>query len=175
MISLLAIPIFLLPVNFATMAGSTVATTTIEPAALTQEVTLVKTVNKYGMDVSLERMIKETFGKDGDLMVAVTIAESHMYGNTAVNYNCEYKRDDGTKYSTSCKKADRHLAWSVDCGLLQINQRGQKCDEEMFDPVKNIERGKEIYDEQGIRAWSAWNNGSYKQYLDFASEYRLAE
>ena len=106
-------------------------------------------------------------------MVAVTIAESLMYGSTAINYNCEYTRQDGTKYSTSCKREDRHLTWSVDCGLLQINQRGQRCDEDMFDPIKNIQKGKEIYDSQGLNAWSAYKNGSYRKYLDFASEYRV--
>jgi hypothetical protein len=175
MLSFLAVPIATLLFVMPGMAGSTVATTTIEPAILTQEVELVKTVNKYGLDTKLEKMIKDIFGEDGDTMVAVTIAESLMYGNTAVNYNCEYTRKDGTKYSTSCRKGDQHLAWSVDCGLLQINQRGQVCDDEMFDPVKNINRGKEIYDSQGLGAWSAWKNGSYKKYIDFASEYRTVK
>ena len=135
----------------------------------------VKTVNKYGLDIQLEDRIKDVFGTDGEVMVAVAIAESVMYQGNAINYNCEYTRDDGTKYSTSCKKEDRHLAWSVDCGLLQINQRGQVCDEEMFDDEKNIERGKEIYDRQGLGAWSAWKNGSFKKYLDYATEYRVVD
>lgn len=144
-------------------------------ATSTQKEIIVKTVNKYGLDVSLEKKIKETFGKDGETMVAVAIAESVMYQGNAINYNCEYTRADGTKYSTSCKREDRHLAWSVDCGLLQINQRGQKCDEEMFDNEKNIARGKEIYDSQGLGAWSAWKNGSFEKYLDYATKYSVVE
>lgn len=142
-----------------------------EIATTTPIVEIVNTSNKYGLDVRYEKMIKDAFGKDGELMVAVAIAESTQYNTNAINYNCEYTRADGSKYSTSCKKEDRKNAWSVDCGILQINQRGQTCDEEMFDPEKNIAKGVEIYKSQGLRAWSAYNNGSYKKYLDFAAKY----
>lgn len=132
-------------------------------------------LNKYGLSSELEKLIKETFGKDGNTMIAVSVAESMMYQDKAMNYNCEYVRENGTKYSTSCKKKDRHLAWSVDCGIFQINTRGQICPEYLFNEKANIKKAKEIYDQQGLRAWVAWKNGSYKKYLDFASEYSVVE
>ena len=61
-------------------------------------------------------------------------------------------------------------------GLLQINmidgmgperraQFGIKSDQDLFDPLTNLRAAKQIYDQQGIGAWGAYTNGSYKKYL----------
>lgn len=123
-----------------------------------------KKVNKYGMDMELENRIKETFGKDGDIMVAVALAESEGRVEDAVGYNCW----SGGR-SVPCPKDERENAWSVDCGLFQINTRGNVCPEHLFDAEKNLERARQIYKEQGIGAWWAYKNGSYKKYLDYDS------
>ena len=61
-------------------------------------------------------------------------------------------------------------------GLLQINmidgmgperrrQFGIDSDDQLFDPITNFRAAKQIYDSQGINAWGAYTNGSYKKYL----------
>ena len=58
-------------------------------------------------------------------------------------------------------------------GLFQINmlgdlgperraQFGLKSNEELYDPVTNIRAAKKIYDTQGLGAWGAYTNQSYK-------------
>jgi hypothetical protein len=61
-------------------------------------------------------------------------------------------------------------------GLLQINMLGGmgperrkwfglNNDDQLFDPATNFKAAKQIYDTQGIGAWGAYTNGSYKKYL----------
>ena len=58
-------------------------------------------------------------------------------------------------------------------GLFQINmlgdlgperraQFGLRSNEELYDPVTNIRAAKKIYDTQGLEAWGAYTNQSYK-------------
>ena len=58
-------------------------------------------------------------------------------------------------------------------GLFQINmlgdlgperraQFGLRSNEELYDPVTNIRAAKKIYDTQGLGAWGAYTNQSYK-------------
>lgn len=58
---------------------------------------------------------------------------------------------------------------SNDAGLFQINsihvKSGLIGNEERFDPKKNIEAAYAIYKGSGWKAWSAYNNQSYKKYL----------
>ena len=69
---------------------------------------------------TVEQHIQRIFGTQARVATAVLKAESGMKLN-AKNYNCFYYRNDGSKYSTSCKKDDKSKAWSVDCGFAQIN------------------------------------------------------
>ena len=60
-------------------------------------------------------------------------------------------------------------------GLLQINMKDDKdrlldvfdikSEEELYDPIINVIAAKRLYDEQGLNAWGAYKNGSYKQFL----------
>ena len=61
-------------------------------------------------------------------------------------------------------------------GLAQINmyggleaerlkQFGLKSKEQLFDPATNLRAAKQIYDQQGLGAWGAYTNGSYKKFL----------
>ena len=117
-------------------------------------------------DKPVEQIVEHYFGEDSKLMTAVFMAESHL-NPVAINWNCTYLNDKGKTYSTSCKKSDRIRAWSVDCGVAQINVRGKECPKILFDPVENLRIAKvEKYDKQGLKAWSVYNNGSYLRYLD---------
>jgi hypothetical protein len=66
-------------------------------------------------------------------------------------------------------------------GLMQINMLGQmgadrraqfglSSNEELFDPVTNFAAAKTIYDSQGLGAWGAYTNGSYKDYMPTATQ-----
>tara|TARA_Y100000589_G_scaffold119364_1_gene113648 strand:- start:4742 stop:5656 length:915 start_codon:yes stop_codon:yes gene_type:complete len=61
-------------------------------------------------------------------------------------------------------------------GLMQINMLGAmgperraafnlQSNEELFDPVTNFKAAKDIYDSQGLNAWSVHRSGAYKQFL----------
>ena len=61
-------------------------------------------------------------------------------------------------------------------GLMQINMLGAmgperraafklQSNEELFDPVTNFKAAKDIYDSQGLDAWSVHRSGAYKQFL----------
>jgi hypothetical protein len=54
-------------------------------------------------------------------------------------------------------------------GLWQINinptLRRPYSEAELLDPVRNAQVAREIYNQQGLRAWSTYLNNSYRQYL----------
>lgn len=92
---------------------------------------------------SIEEKIAETFPENPALMIAVAKAESGL-----------------DKMATN-----RNKNGSRDIGLMMINSVHGYDDIEMFDVDKNLKAAREIYDKQGITAWAAFNNGSYKQFL----------
>ena len=60
-------------------------------------------------------------------------------------------------------------------GLLQLNMKDDKdrlldvfdieSEEELYDPIINVIAAKRLYDEQGLGAWGAYTDNSYKQFL----------
>ena len=54
---------------------------------------------------------------------------------------------------------------SNDKGLFQINSIHGFSDAERLDPIRNIEIAFKIWQSQGYRAWSAYNNGSYLKFI----------
>ena len=60
-------------------------------------------------------------------------------------------------------------------GLFQLNMKDDrdrllnvfdiKSEEELYDPIINVIAAKRLYDEQGLNAWSAYKNGTYKDFL----------
>ena len=106
-----------------------------------------------------EDYIKEIFGDKAKIATAVLMHESNMKLN-AINYNCRY---DGK--SKSCKKGDEAKAWSVDCGIAQVNVRGQICPKHLFTLEGNMKAVERIYKEQGLNAWVSYKTGRYKQFL----------
>lgn len=93
------------------------------------------------------------------------MAESRL-NPKAKNWNCWYTDETGKKYSTNCRVEDRHKAWSVDCGVAQINTKGKECPPELYDPIHNLSVASEKLETQGLRAWSVYNNGIYKRFLE---------
>lgn len=88
-------------------------------------------------------LIAEAFPENPEIMIAIAKAESGM-NPKAVNYNRN---------------------GSIDTGLFQVNSVHGYDGLSLFDPKKNIEAAREIYDRQGITAWSSFNNRSYQKFL----------
>ncbi len=88
-------------------------------------------------------LIAEAFPENPEIMIAIAKAESGM-NPKAVNYNRN---------------------GSIDTGLFQVNSVHGYDGLSLFDPKKNIGAAREIYDKQGIQAWTSFNNGSYKKFL----------
>ena len=93
------------------------------------------------------------------IMAAVAMAESA--GDPMI---------DTVKSGTDPKKESE---FSI--GLLQLNMKDDRdrllnvfdieSEEELYDPIINVIAAKRLYDEQGLYAWSAYKNNSYKQFL----------
>lgn len=116
----------------------------------------------------IEDKIKEYFPRSWKTVIAIAHAESNMKP-TAINHNCFYKgsvvfteRVKGS-ISTFCKDGHEKYAWSVDCGILQVNVKGQTCPEWTLD--EHLEIASELSKRQGLEAWVAYKNGAYKKYL----------
>lgn len=103
--------------------------------------------------------IEDIFGDKATIAKAVILHESQNKLD-AVNYNCVY----GGK-STSCRKGDEARAWSVDCGIGQINVRAKSCPEELLTLEGNMDAIEKIYKTQGLNAWVSYKTGRYKRYL----------
>ncbi len=129
-----------------------------------QDVSISETINR-SKNPTVTALILGVFGFDelGKDMNAVFTAESGL-DPLAKNWNCEYW-ENGKKISTSCKPEDREKAWSVDCGIAQLNFAGTECPKESLDPVWNVQMARAKYERQGKRAWVASWNDNYKKYL----------
>lgn len=150
-----------------------------DPVQVTVTTAVTATTSEKDVIVS---KIRAYFPKNADTMVAIAKAESRL-DHTAKGYNCYYNKTiynkDGTVkteagtvvyeswnknvYSTHCKVPHRKYAYSVDCGVLQKNYKGQQCPEMDLDDHLQVVRDLSLV--QGLEAWSAYNNGSYKKYL----------
>ena len=109
--------------------------------------------------LTLEQHLEQIFGDNSEVAIAVLKHESGL-NLKAKNWNCRYNGK-----STFCKKEDRHLAWSVDCGIAQVNIRGQICPKELMTLEGNMKAVEKIYKIQGLNAWVSYKSGSYKKFL----------
>lgn len=67
---------------------------------------------------------------------------------TAMNWNCKYNGR-----STSCAYKDRDNAFSVDCGVAQINTPGKYCPGNLMDYKENIKRAYQMFKKRGWQPW----------------------
>jgi hypothetical protein len=109
---------------------------------------------------TFEQEISRIFKDKSNIALAVFEHESNGGDIDAKNYNCRY---DGK--STFCKKGDKLKAWSVDCGIAQVNVKGQVCPPELLTKEGSIPYIEKIYKEQGLNAWVSYKNGAYKKFL----------
>ena len=125
---------------------------------------LTNSINK-SKDPKIASIILGYFGFDevGEDFVAIFTAESGL-NPKAMNWNCEYQ-ENGKLISRKCDEGDEGRAWSVDCGVAQLNFAGNKCPDEAFDPMWNIRMAKVKYLRQGKNAWVASWDDNYKRFL----------
>lgn len=103
-------------------------------------------------------LIKEMFPEDKEIAVAIAKAESRL-NPKAKGYNCRYNG-----ISQSCKAGDQGKAWSVDCGIMQINTLGQDCPEELMEVKHNLKVAK-IKDEGGWKRWWTYRTNKHLAFL----------
>lgn len=109
--------------------------------------------------ITLEQHIQQIFGSKAKVALAVLKHESNLKLNS-INYNCRYNGR-----STFCRKGDEYKAWSVDCGVAQINTKGQICPKELLTLEGNMKALEKIYKEQGLNAFVSYKTGAYKKFL----------
>jgi hypothetical protein len=104
----------------------------------------------------IENEVKSVFGNDAKVALAIFKTESGL-NPRAMNWNCRYNG-----VSQQCKPEDRNNAWSVDCGIAQINVPGKACPEELFDYKNNIHVARsDLFDRRGFQPWVTFNEGYY--------------
>jgi len=115
---------------------------------------------------NLEETVNRLFGEDAKTALAIFKGESGLRAD-AMGWNCRYNG-----ISKACRFEDRHLAWSVDCGIAQLNFKGQVCPPESFDPYWNIEKAyswkylpKKNNNQDPFTAWVIYTSGKYLKYL----------
>jgi hypothetical protein len=146
--------------------SGTMANTTASVAVPTGG-TQVSSVSGSVIEVS----IRETFPEDPGTALAIAKGESGL-DPYAIGYNCHYYKENGKRYSASCKKEDIGKHWSVDCGLWQINIIAKECPKHLFNPEVNTQEARKKYDTvwNGVqRKWSPWVaywNGQYKNHMN---------
>lgn len=128
--------------------------------------------------LSIARYIIDAFPENKEIALAIHLQESNL-NPSAIGYNCFYDAKGNVHkerltgvYSTHCKSGHSIYAWSVDCGLSQINHLGKKCTKDSLDIGHSLEMALNKYVKSGnsFRPWVAFTSGKYKDKL---SEARL--
>jgi len=115
--------------------------------------------------LTFEQHIEHIFGENAKIATAVLTHESSL-NLKAKHYNCRYvSAKTGKTYSTTCKKGDLEKAWSVDCGIAQVNVKGQICPSNLMTLEGNMVAVERIYNEQGLKAWVSYTSGAYLKFL----------
>ena len=105
--------------------------------------------------------VKQYFKDDFKTALMVFKDESGLQP-TRMGYNCIYNGVSG-----ACKPEDRGLAWSVDCGVAQLNFIGKECPPEAFDVDWNLKQAKVKQARRGFTPWVVFNSKRYLRNEDW--------
>lgn len=99
-----------------------------------------------------EEMIREVFGKDADVAIAIAKAESNLNPDAVGDKHLTYQRD-GKQYGDSI-------------GLFQIRTFPDRPHRDLLkDPYINVRYAYVIYTKHGFAAWSVFKSGKYEKFL----------
>lgn len=117
--------------------------------------------------------IRNIFIEEPEKAIAVFRSESGLRSN-AKGWNCYYTGDNGEQISKACNPEDREKAWSVDCGIAQLNFPGKECPIESMDADWNIQKAHEWKYLSNKRAggtgWGPWVAEANGRHLVFLSK-----
>lgn len=103
-------------------------------------------------DVPVEERIRQAFGQDGDVAVAVARAESSLEPDRVGDKHLTFEKDGATM--------------GMSCGLFQIRVLpGRPTCEELLDIDFNIQYARELYEKSGWYPWSVFKSGRYLSFL----------
>jgi len=91
------------------------------------------------------------------VMAAIGLAESS--GNPYA-HNPKYPDDSYGLFQINMLDTPGYML-----GKERRSRYGLRSNEELFDPMKNLQAAKDIYENQGLGAWSVFKSGAYKKYL----------
>lgn len=112
--------------------------------------------NQVSKEVMKDALLKAGFDSSKiPTMIAVGMAESS--GNSKA-HNTNRATGDNSYGLWQINMIDK-------LGPERRKEFGISSNDALFDPYVNAKAAKKIYDSQGINAWGAYTNGSYKQYL----------
>jgi len=153
----------LIAINDVGVVGSPVAHASLDEQ-LNGEGEIIDDKNIPPTAQEIEKETKNVFRENSKIALAVFKTESAL-NPTAQNWNCYYYDENGKRYSDMCKLEDRKKAWSVDCGVAQINHETpgklKECPAELFDYKHNIKIAHEMFSRRGFQPWVTYNEGYY--------------
>ena len=120
---------------------------------------VAKKPKNFSPSSGIEKLIYKYFKDDYQTAKAVFTAESQL-NETAQGWNCRYG-----KISRACEETDRAKAWSVDCGIAQINVAGTVCPQELFNADNNLQVARNKYEARKWQPWSAFTSKSYLAFM----------
>jgi|9_EtaG_2_1085328.scaffolds.fasta_scaffold15666_5 hypothetical protein len=91
------------------------------------------------------------------VMAAISLAES---GGNPRAHNPKYPDDSYGLFQINMLDTPDYPM-----GANRRARYGLRSNEELFDPMTNLKAAKDIYDTQGLNAWSVYSSGRYKEFL----------
>lgn len=141
------------PEDMAQVDGEVARSTGGEDSQQTLNSLKVESSPDNSPESSPEQLIKEAFGKDAPIAIAIAKAESHLNPEAVGDLHITFEKDG--------------KLMGMSCGLFQVRiLEGRPDCETLKNPKVNIEYAKKLYKAKGdFTDWSAYNSGVYLKYL----------
>ena len=91
------------------------------------------------------------------VMAAISLAES---GGNPMAHNPRYPDNSYGLFQVNMLDEPGYML-----GAERRGRYGLRSNDELFDPMTNLKAAKDIYDSQGLGAWSVFTSGAYKRHM----------